>query len=345
MPKTEAEFKKHLKDEPLKRAYLLYGDEPYLTIFYTNKLIKKACGNSPDEFNYQQFDGQTSELSEIASSLETLPLGADSKCVCVRELDIAKSNEQQLEYWEEVLSDLPDTGVLIVRLTSISVDTRTSKWKKFIALFDQFGMAVQFPQQTLNDCVRLLVAGAKKRGSDLPSEVATILVERCGTDLNRLINELDKLCAISGGKTITKEMICGITAESLEAKVFDLSKMILQCNASRAFSILGTLKMDKEKPVAILSVLSNAFADLYRVKVAKSSGEQPENLAKDFNYKRREFVLTNAARDVTRMSIEALRECLDVLSQADISMKSSSVDGWFTLDKVVTKLISIRRER
>ncbi|MBP5303277.1 MAG: DNA polymerase III subunit delta [Clostridia bacterium] len=343
MPMTEADLKKHLKSEEIKHAYLLYGDEPYLTLFYTNKLIEKLCGKDPDEFGLQYFDGQNAEVSEIFGALEILPFGTDRKVVCVRELDIGKADDKTLKYWEEFLSDLPETGVLIVRLTSVKIDKRTTNLKTFISLFEEYGIAVQFPQQEEKDCVRLLVAGAKKRGNDLPSSVAEVLVERCGTDLYRLVNELDKLCAVAGDGPITKDMVQTSTVESLEARVFDLSKMIMQSNASRAFSILQTLKGDKEKPVAVLAVLSNAYADLYRVKVAKDSGVAPESLAQSFNYKRREFVLQNAARDVARMSIASLRESLEALAKADIAMKSSSVDSWLILDETVTNLLAIRR--
>lgn len=342
---TEADLKRHLRDDNLKQAYFLYGDEPYLTLHYANKIVQKACGNDANDFNFQQFDGQETELSEIVSAVETLPFGADSKCVYVREIDATKLDDTTLGYWKDFLSDLPDTGILVLRITSIKVDGKATKIKKLITLFEQYGVVVEFPQQQINDCVRLLISGAKKRGCEMDSNVATALVERCGTNLYRLINELEKLCAIAGGNAISMELVKNSTAESLEARVFDLSKMILQRNGSRAFAILEALKEDKEKPVSILSVLSNAFADLYRVKVAKGSGVVPESLAADFNYKRREFVLQNAARDVASVSIENLRKCIDVLAKADISMKSSSADTWLILDKTVSNLIELRREK
>ena len=354
----EADLKRHLKDAELKRVYFLYGDEPYLAAHYVNKLISLAVGETePDDFNVEKFDGQSADASDIAAAVMTLPMMADRKCVVVQDANITQADETAMETWLSLLSDLPDTCVLIVWLCVLSADDtkesaaksgekkgrKCGQWKTFIAAAEKAGAVVRFDRPTPNDCARLLMSGAKKRGCELPDRVAAPWVERCGTDLHRLVNELDKLCALADGGTITEEMVVSSTAETLEAKVFDLSKMIMQGNAARAFAILHTLRADKEKPVSVLSVLSMAYADLYRVKVAQTAGEPAESLTRVFNYGNRAFVLRNAARDVARMSEQAVTDSLECLAQADIEMKSNSMDKWWILDRTVTQLMALRR--
>ena len=65
MPFTETELKRHLKEAPPARLYLLYGREPYLTSHYADQVVRLAMGKDAGEdplgqFNLQRFDGQDS---------------------------------------------------------------------------------------------------------------------------------------------------------------------------------------------------------------------------------------------------------------------------------------------
>ena len=161
-----------------------------------------------------------------------------------------------------------------------------------------------YKRQSTADIVKLLCSGATRRNCRLLPENARLLVEQCGDDLNLLLNELDKLCALAGEGEITREMIESAGSKNLEASVFDLSKAILQNHYARAYAILHRLLSQKEEPVNILAVLSTAYADLYRAKVAAAAGKQADTLTADFQYRGREFRLRNAARDASRLSME-----------------------------------------
>ena len=171
------------------------------------------------------------------------------------------------------------------------------------------------------------------------------MVEQVGNDLNLLIGELDKLCALAGeGGEITKAMIDAACPKNLEAKVFDLSKAILYRRRQEAFNLLYQLRVQREEPVAVLGVLSGAFSDLYRGKVANASGVSPDTLARAFkSYKNKEWKLKNAARDSARISVETLRGCLDILAEADTTLKLRSGDEWALLEQTVARLTEALR--
>jgi DNA polymerase-3 subunit delta len=107
---------------------------------------------------------------------------------------------------------------------------------------------------------------------------------------------------------------------------------------------LHQLFIQREEPVAVLGVLSTAFSDMYRAKIAVIGGVTADSLAAEFkSYKGKEFRLRNAARDAARMSVEALRDCLDVLAQADTGLKLGRGDRT-VLEQTVSRLIErVRR--
>ena len=63
----------------------------------------------------------------------------------------------------------------------------------------------------------------------------------------------------------------------------------------------------------------------------------------DFAYRGKEFRLRNAARDCARLSVSMLRECLEVLAEADTRLKSSRADKRVVLEETAAVLIVLSR--
>ncbi|HAM06999.1 MAG TPA: hypothetical protein DCP72_07990 [Ruminococcaceae bacterium] len=89
----------------------------------------------------------------------------------------------------------------------------------------------------------------------------------------------------------------------------------------------------------MLFILSQAFIDAYRIRVADESGVQKTEVASKFNYKNRAFVLDNARRATKRVSTQALRKSLSLLLQAETEFKSVSVNDRVFFEKLIAQLL------
>ena len=336
MAMTETQLKDRIKagDCPL---YVLYGAESYLTEQYARKIADATVEPGMDAFNLQKFDGQTVTLSQLEEAVEALPLMAERKCVLVRDMDATGAEADRLL---ELISRLPDSCVLVFWQMTVQPDKRKKAWQNFLDQAEAVGVVVNFEKKTPTDAAKMLVSGAKRRGCQLDPRDALYLVEQAGNDLNLLLHELDKLCALATDGAITRQSIDAAATKNLETRVFDLSKAILRRDAATAYALLHQLAVAREEPVAILGVLSSAYADLYRAKVAATAGQPADSLAADFKvYKGKEFRLRNAARDASRMSVAMLRDCLDILAKADTALKLSHSGDRTVLEQTVTQLI------
>ncbi len=340
MAMNEAQLKSALK-EGLSPVYVLYGEESYLVEQYTRLIAKQAVGDPDDAFNMHRFDGQAVTPEQLDQAVEALPLMAERTCVTVRDMDLAAHADRLAE----MLRQMPDTCVLVFWQMTVQPDKKKG-WSTFLAEAEKVGCVVNFARKTAADVVKLLVGGAKRRGCVLSAEDARLMVEQVGNDLNLLLCELDKLVAIADGRAITREMIERMGTKNLEARVFDLSKAIFAGRAKQAYELLHQLFVQREEPVSVLAVLSNAYADVYRAKVASIGGAPAESLAADFkSYKGKEFRLRNAARDAGRMSVAMLRESLEILAQADYDMKFGGQDGRTALERTVSRLLARAQQR
>lgn len=342
---SETELKKQVREGTFTRVYFLYGEEKYLVSHYASQIAAKAAGEpSLAEFNFQKFDGQTCSVGEIEEAAEALPVMAECKCVSVCDYDASAAGAADQERLLSLIQDPPESCVVVFWLDSVEADVKkNAKWKAFAAAVDHAGVRVEFPHKTAADITRLLCTGAAKRGCRLSANNARLMQERCGNDLHLLLGELDKLCALADGGEVTREHIEVLGTQNLEASVFDLSKAILQGSYERAYAILYRLLSMKEDPISILAVLSNAYADLYRAKVALAAGVRAETLSGDFGYRGKEFRLRNAARDCARIPLPVLRESLEVLASADRNLKSSRADKRVVLEETAAKLILLLR--
>lgn len=81
---------------------------------------------------------------------------------------------------------------------------------------------------------------------------------------------------------------------------------------------------------------------MYRAKCAKAANENEMTLSDYFSYKGREFLIRNAARDCRNISFESLRKAIDILSNTDELLKSTSIDKNLLLEETVAKLLMLR---
>ena len=339
---TEAELKKQIEKGNFQKLYFLYGEEKYLVGHYARKLMEKAGAQGMKDFNLQRFDGGDTGIDDIAAAVEALPILAERKCVAVANLDVNSLRGSETQKLWELLDDLPDSCVLVIYLLSLGFDERRDKnWKQFLAKADAGGATVPLRRLSEKQLEKMICAGAEKRGCSISQANAGRMIRLCGSDMQTVLNELEKLCSFTGSGEITAETVDRLTVKNLEARVFDLSKAVMTGNSDRAYQILDQPFYQNEEPVSILSVLSGAYLDLYRVKASLQSGYTAVEPAKYFDYARKEFRLSNAEYGAKRYSDEMLCQSMNVLLEADRALKGSRGSSRTVMEKLIAQLLWI----
>lgn len=339
---VESDFAKHIKGPELKRVYLLYGPQHFLIENYEKLLLKKALGNRFNDFNLHRFTSENFDLQAFYDAVESLPLFAEGRCVTL-DLDPEKLDMGQLKELCGVLADPPLTTTVI-----LTVKVQPAKKEKLNALVkacDKAGCVVELGSRRNTDTLRFLRDRAQKNGCELDSGCASYLVGRCSDDLQLLATELDKICAYVGGGVIRKADVDAVATTVLQAKVYDLSKMIFRRDFLGAMELLDQLIYLREPVPRVLAALAGAFVDLYRGYAARQAGVPPTQAAIDLGYpKNREFVIKNAMADSGGYSPRQLGRMLALLSDADFRLKSAAQSDRVVLEETVTKLFLLTEQ-
>ena len=335
----EAELKKHLAEGTFRPVYFLFGREHYLIQSYLRKLIRAVLGADASDFNLTRLDGGETTVQAISDALEALPVFASHRVVVVEDLDLNKLAASETAKLKELLSDLPETGVLIFVTRALEVTGKSrDKFAAFIKQIDKAGAACEFERLDKPALVRYLRDRLARHGVPIKPEVAGYLVDRVSPEMGVIRAESDKLIYL--GREATRQDVERICPAGLEVSVFDLGRLIVRRDYRGTMAKLADLFEAREEPVAVWTILAGTFVDLYRAKTAGIARLPAERVVADFGYKATAFRVKNAMRDAGRFTLPQLRVILAILADCDRALKSAPADSRVLMEEAITKIFA-----
>ena len=337
---------KSIREEDPAPVYLIYGRETYYSSVCLQKLLAKLVKKGTESFNFRKFDGTGVDMVAVRTECESLPLMADYKCVLIQNPNLEKLPAADLETLTEIMDDPNPTTVLILYVSAYDLNPKkNARLKKLMEQIARVGIVADIQPKSQAELIRLIRQKCQKAGCSIDQVTASILIDRCGTAMETLMRETDKLIAYRVQGEITRADVELVTHKSLEASIFDLSKAMLGGGGrTRAFQILNDLFIQREEPSRILSVLSGSFIDLYRAKAAHNAGKTANDLLSVYTYGKRAFLVNNAFRDVPRYSMRMLRGSLNILMQTELAMKSGHGEDRILVEEAVAQILALKEE-
>ncbi len=334
---------KSIREESPAPVYLIYGKETYYSNVCLTRLLGKLIKKGTESFNYRKFDGAALDMMSVKTECESLPLMSPYKCVLIQNPNLEKMGSRDLEILSSILEDPNPSTVFILYVSAYELNPkRNARLKKLMDQIAKAGIVADIEPKSQSELIKIIRQRCTKEGCSIDQVTASILIDRCGTALETIIQETDKLIAYRGSGNITRADIELVTHKSLEASIYDLSRALLGNGRARAFQILNDLFTNREDPLRILSVLSSAFIDLYRAKAAHNAGKTAEDILALYNYGNRKFVVTNAFRDVPKYSMRQLRESLLVLIQTETAIKTGRGDEQILIEEALAQILALK---
>ena len=341
---TEDKLSAAIRSGRFDRVYLLYGKEPFLTKMYADRIIKKAAGDDPLDFNLVKIEGNP-DIETFTDHIDGLPVFADMKVVAVNDPKPDEMDKATLERIIEIIADVPETTILIFYTTGTELSDKKANSKKFIAAAEKHGTVCVLDEMQPSKIAELAVKKAAKGGIVMSFEDAMYLTERVNGSMVSVSEETAKLMSYAGsGGTITRETINSLVPKQLDAGIYELATAINSGKRAEAYRITDELFLEQCDSTVIMSALSGAYLDLYRGKLAKSEGISPDRAAEEFGYGKRGWVLNKMMTASAKLSKAYLRETVNILSEADLKLKSTPVDKKTIIEEAVTRLFIAREE-
>ena len=236
-------IKEHIKSGNFKQYYLIYGSEPYLVKLYRDKL-RDAILDNADQMNFSRFEGKDIDLKEVNAIAQTLPFFSDRRLILIENSELFKVQSDLTE----ILSDAPESTIFV--FVEKEVDKRSKAYK----FLKDHGVVAEMNTLDDKDLKMFIASLLKPSGKKITESTADYLLEKTGTEMDNIYNEVEKLISYTWDKdTITPEDIDEIVTPQITGKIFQMMDAIGLKQQSKALLLYYDLLSVRERPSHILS--------------------------------------------------------------------------------------------
>ena len=316
-----------LKNKVYRPVYFLWGEEAYYIDLATSYIAGNVLTEAEQSFNQSVLYGKDSEAGQVSDLARRFPMMASHQVVILKEAQDMKSFGDLLPYME---NPQPST-LLVVNFKYKKPDKRQ---KIFKVLEKQ---AVWFESKKMYDNqVPGWIAGyASKQNYRIEPKAAALLAEFLGSDLSKIVNEVEKLTVAIGkkGETITPALVEKHIGFSKDFNQFELQDALGKRDVVKANRIISYFAENEKKypfPLTIIS-LYYFFSKLLLFHYTKDKSKQ--NLAATL--KVNPFFIKDYEAAARRYSAARLVEIISLLRIYD--MRSKGYEGNSTRSSELTR--------
>jgi len=311
-----SEILQNLEKKIYHPVYLLQGDEPYFIDVLSNYIEKNVLTDAEKGFNQSVFYGKDSDPITIIESARRFPMMAEKQVIIVKEAQSLSKIETLLPYAEHPL----ESTILVFAYKYKTLDGRG----KLIKAIKKNGVVFNSKKLYENKIPGWIDNYLKGQGYSITPQAAQLLTSFLGTELGKIVNELDKLViAVKDSKKITPEHIEKNIGVSKDYNVFELQNALGQKDILKANKIINYFGANpSQNPVQkTIPGLYSFFSKLFTYHFTKDKSER--NVAAEL--KVHPFFVRDYVAAAKRYSPTKLYEIMGILREYDMKSKGFNV--------------------
>jgi len=227
-----------------KPVYFLMGEEPYFIDQITDYIEDKVLDEASKAFGQTVIYGRDVTMDQVVSLAKGFPMMGDKQVVIVKEAQDMKEwksrkkedeEDNELRSLENYMNNPTPSTILVFNYKHKTLDKR----KKLYKTIDKKGLVFDSAKIKDYKLPEWISGYVKERGFKINSGAAQLLAEYLGTDLSKVVNEINKLAIlIPKGTEITPQHIEDNIGISKDYNVWELQKALGQKDIMKANRII-----------------------------------------------------------------------------------------------------------
>ncbi len=324
MLRIEAELKRN----DLSRFHLLFGEERYLVRYYKNLLIQKLS-QPDDEMNCTLFQDKTVDPSHIAEAAQVMPFFAEHRLIVVEDSYFFKHDCDMLKYIET----FPDTTYIVFVEREVNKRNRLYKW------FNKNGCVTECGLQSERMLKQWIAGYVRKAGKMISVPAVERLLERVGSDMEILSNEMEKCIGYIGEKEeIDVEDVEAISSGVIVSKMFDMIDAVAMKERDKALRLYDDLLANRESPMSILHLFSRHINILLQMKECCDLGLPQKEIAKKCGIP--SFTISKYARQSRLFKRDQLLDMLSNRLDYEQKFKSGKISDQMAVEMFLIQALT-----
>lgn len=253
--------------------YFLHGDEPYYIDRITDYIVKNVLNEAEKSFNQTIVYGKDSDAGSVTGLARRFPMMASRQVVVVREAQEMKDFDELIHYAEKPLA----STLLVLNFKHKKPDSR----KKVFRALEKNGVVFESKKLYDNQVPGWISGYASARKYSIEPKAAALLTELLGSDLSKIVNEMEKLFIVMGPqqRNITPALVETHIGISKDFNQFELQNALGKKDVVKANRIIRYFSEDpRNHPLVVtLTFMYNFFSKLLIYHYTKDKSRQ--NLA------------------------------------------------------------------
>lgn len=311
---TFEEITGNLQKKIYHPIYFLMGEETYFIDKISDYIADNVLTEAEKGFNQTVLYGKDLEPSTIIGNARRFPMMANHQVIIVREAQ----NIKKIEDLEPYVKNPLNSTILVINYKYKTLDKR----KTFPKLIDQKGVLFESKKIYDNQLPAWITTYLKNQRYTISPQAAAMIAEYLGTDLGKVVNELDKLIiSLPVGTQITPDQIEKNIGISKEFNVFELQNALGDRDLLRANRIINYFGANpSSNPVTVVvSALFSYFSKLLNYHFLEDKSQN--NVASVLQV--HPFFVKNYVAAAKNYNIKKLVEIVSILREYDMKSK-----GW-----------------
>ncbi len=316
-------IKNDIKQKNFKPIYFLYGSENYFIDEISDLLESTVLNEDEKSFNLSILYGKETNFEQITSEARQFPMMSAYRLIIIKE---AQSITKNYDDFEIYLNNIQPTSIIVFLYKK---ETSLDKRKKVMKLIAEKGVVYESKKLYENQLASWITSYLANYNYIIDPKASVLLGEYLGTDLSKLVNELNKL------KLIFPENY-KITDKDIEENIginrnfnnFELRKALGERNALKVFKIIDYFGANSKQNsiVPIISTLYNFFTSLYIIHVNPDKSKGGIAKAIGINpYFADEYLLA-----IRNYNMKKISKSIEAIKEADLKSKGIGVTGAVT---------------
>ncbi len=330
---TFEQIRSDLKNKKYFPVYLLTGEESYFIDELTNYIEEQVVPDNEKDFNLNIVYGKDTDAGMIIDYARQFPMMAERQAVVVREAQEVRNLEELMSYIENPSS----TTLLVLCYKYKKLDKRRALVKA-IEKKGVFFESQKVYENRIPDWIRDFI---RERGMEITPKATLMLTEYLGTDLTRIVNEINKLLInIPEKKEIDDALVEKHVGVHKDFNVFELQKALGNRDIFRANQIAAYFASNpRENPLSrVLSILYVFFSKVLIYHQLKDKSRSNAAAALSVN----PFFLQdyqNTARNYHPGQLTRIISCLREYDLKSKGVDNVSADDGELLKELVFKIL------
>ena len=250
--------------------YFLMGEEDFFIDQLESELVDALVKPEDRDFNMITLFGAETDIDTVMMTARGFPMGAQRLVVLVKEAQ----NLEDIDRLEYYLKKPQATTVLIMSYRHKKLDRRL----KVATLIAKVGVLYETQKVYENTVPTFIVNYLRRKQISIDGNAAQLMADHVGTDLSRVLTELDKLTiALPEGQTnVTMDFVMENVGISKEFNLFELTDALVQKDAVKVYQIAKYFDNYRKKyPIQmVLPTLFRLFRQLMLAYYAPDKSEK-----------------------------------------------------------------------